>query len=130
MRVDTQEQAVAAVSAPVRPEPVREIRPVEAQKPVEKSGADQLAKKAGKPVNTEALTEAIELANKVMELTDRHLVFKMHEKSGRVQVSVVETGSQGEKVIRQIPSDKMLEMAAQFRESMHEAAGLLLNEIV
>ena len=130
MRVDAQEKALAVLSAPIRPEPVPTVKPVEARKTAEQHGAAQLAEQAGKPVSKEALTNAVELANKVMEITDRHLVFKMHEKSGQMQVSVVEAGSNGEKVIRQIPSDKMLEMAAQLRERMDQATGLLLNEIV
>ncbi len=133
MRVDAQEQAISVISAPTRPEPVQTVKPADTRvegKKTEAAGADQLAKQAEKPVGKEALTNAVELANKVMEITERHLVFRMHEKSGLVQVSVVEEGSRGEKVIREIPSDKMLEMAAQLREQMDQATGLLLNELV
>ncbi len=123
MRVEAQEKVLNVASIPVRPEPV-EPKAIKQEPRTEK-----LATQAGKPIDREALENAVELANKVMEITDRHLVFKLHEKSGRYQVSVVENGAGGEKIIRKIPSDKMLEMAAELREKMDQATGLLLNEL-
>ena len=58
----------------------------------------------------EKLTDRI---NRIMGLIEKRLQFKIHEKSGEVQVKVIdqETG----KVIEEIPANRLLDLMASFR---------------
>lgn len=82
-------------------------------------------------VNRNHLDSAAEIANRAMDIGSFGLQFRVHEDSGRVQVKVVDTETK--EVIREIPPEQMLEIAAQIKEmlnSLHEMVGVLVNELV
>jgi flagellar protein FlaG len=66
--------------------------------------------------------KAVEKANKVMQIQGRSLEFKIHEKTNEIIVRIVDTETK--EVVREIPSEKILDMFA----SMLELAGLLVDE--
>ncbi len=77
------------------------------------------------------LNEAVEISNRAMEIASFSLQFRIHEESGRVQVKVVDSAT--EEIIREIPPEYMLKIAASIKEmldNLHEMVGVLVNEIV
>ncbi|SHI81774.1 flagellar protein FlaG [Thermoclostridium caenicola] len=68
------------------------------------------------------LRKAVEKANKTMAIQNRYLEFRIHERTNEIIVRVVD--SETKEVIREIPSEKILDMFA----SMLEIAGLLVDE--
>lgn len=82
-------------------------------------------------VERNQLESAVQLSNQAMEIGSFGLQFRIHEDSGRVQVKVVDTETK--EVIREIPPEQMLEIAAQIKDmlnSLHEMVGVLVNELV
>jgi flagellar protein FlaG len=90
----------------------------------------------GNPVDERALQEenrvpqvsekiiigAVEKANKAMVTANRALEFSVHEKTKEIIVKVVDTETK--EVIREIPSEKILDMVA----NILEMAGILVDE--
>lgn len=72
--------------------------------------------------NSEYLRKAIERANKVIFGENRHFEFKLHEESNEVIVRLVdnETGE----VLREIPSEKLIEMV----ERIWELVGIIVDK--
>jgi len=73
-------------------------------------------------VSDSFLKKAVEKANQTMTMQNRYLEFKIHEKTNEIIVKVID--SETKEVIREIPSEKILDMFA----SMLELAGLLMDE--
>jgi flagellar protein FlaG len=65
---------------------------------------------------------AIEKANKAMVAASRELEFTIHEKTKEIMVKVIDTETK--EVIREIPSEKILDILA----NILEMAGLLVDE--
>ena len=73
----------------------------------------------------------MELSNQAMEFSSFALQFRIHDKSGLVQVKVLD--SETNEVIREIPPEQMLEIAADIAEmlkDLHKMVGVLVNELV
>ncbi|NLT94712.1 MAG: flagellar protein FlaG [Clostridia bacterium] len=70
----------------------------------------------------EEIIAAIEAANKHFEIFDKRLEFSIHEKTKQILVKIVDSNT--DEVIKEIPSEKILDMIA----NMMELAGLLVNE--
>ncbi|MCT4686251.1 flagellar protein FlaG [Vallitalea sp.] len=66
--------------------------------------------------------EAIEKANKHFKVYDRRLKFSIHEKTKQIMVKVINT--EDDSVIREIPSEKILDMVAK----LWEMAGIFVDE--
>lgn len=66
--------------------------------------------------------KAIEKANKHIRTFDRRLEFSIHDATKQIMVKVVNT--EDDSVIREIPSEKILDMVAH----MWEVAGILIDE--
>lgn len=66
--------------------------------------------------------EAIEKANKEIRTYDRRLEFSIHEETKEIVVKVIDTND--DTIIREIPSEKILDMVAK----MWEIAGLFVDE--
>jgi len=102
----------------------REMLPKEkTQEPMEKAFPGQVTK--------EQLDEAVEISNRAMEIASFSLQFRIHEESGRVQVKVVDSVTK--EILREIPPEHMLKIAASIKEmldDLHEMVGVLVNEIV
>lgn len=61
------------------------------------------------------LEKAVNGLNKTMEVIDRGLEFSIHEETNRIMVKVVDR-SEDEKVIREIPPEKLLDLIAEIRK--------------
>lgn len=89
---------------------------------------DETAKEMNIPgekrVNEEQLAKAIEKANKSFQPFDRRFERSIHEKTKTVMVKVINTIN--DEVIREIPSEKVLDMVAY----MLEVAGIIVDEKV
>lgn len=66
--------------------------------------------------------QAIEKANKEIRTFDRKLEFSIHEGTKEIVVKVIDT--KDDTIIREIPSEKILDMVAK----MWEIAGLFVDE--
>jgi flagellar protein FlaG len=81
-----------------------------------------IEKNTGMQVSEKFLINAIEKANRAMITANRALEFSVHEKTKEIMVKVVDTATK--EVIREIPSEKILDMVA----SILEMAGILVDE--
>lgn len=68
------------------------------------------------------IIQAIERANKHIRTYDRRLEFSIHDLTKQIMVKVINT--EDDTVIREIPSEKVLDMVAH----MWEVAGILVDE--
>lgn len=73
-------------------------------------------------VKEEEVIEAIEKANKQFKTFDRRLEFSIHEKTKQIIVKVIDTDD--DTVLREIPSEKILDMVAK----MWELSGIFVDE--
>lgn len=106
---------------------VKRLEPVE--KEIHHSNAMVAQKKNGNRHNEsspkateEDIIEAIESANKHFEIYDKRLEFSIHEKTKEILVKIIDSNT--DEVIKEIPSEKILDMIA----NMMELAGLLVDE--
>lgn len=68
------------------------------------------------------IIQAIERANKHFKTYDRRLEFSIHDATKQIMVKVIDTDT--DTVIREIPSEKILDMVAH----LWEMAGILVDE--
>lgn len=97
----------------------------------EDKSLETIEKASAGQVNLNQMESAAELSNRAMEIGGFNLQFRIHDESGRVQVKVVD--KETKEVIREIPPEQMLDIAAQIKEmlnSLHEMVGVLVNELV
>lgn len=73
-------------------------------------------------LSEKTIIEAIEKANKAITGINTQLEFSIHEKSKEIMVKVIDSDTQ--KVIREIPPEKILDMVA----TMLEMAGIIVDE--
>ncbi|TCT14045.1 flagellar protein FlaG [Natranaerovirga pectinivora] len=113
----------------MRIESMSNTMPVQSSKAVEsviKVGQDQQSKAQSNPqdkqVQERDIIHAIEKANKEIRTYDRKLEFSIHEGTKEIVVKVINTSD--DTVIREIPSERILDMVAK----MWEMAGLLVDE--
>lgn len=90
-------------------------------------GEDIVKMQQKKVQNTSAptekqLIEAVNAGNKELKKMETNLRFSIHEKTQQVMVKIV--NSDTEEVIREIPSEKILDLVA----SIMERAGILLDK--
>lgn len=69
-----------------------------------------------KEEHREQLDNAIEKLNKTAKLFNRSLKFTVHEATNRTMISVIDTDT--DKVIREIPEEKVLDMVAKMQECL------------
>ncbi|PKM52709.1 MAG: flagellar biosynthesis protein FlaG [Firmicutes bacterium HGW-Firmicutes-7] len=72
--------------------------------------------------NEHQVIKAIERANKHIRSFDRKLEFSIHDLTKQIMVKVIDT--ENDTVIREIPSEKILDMVAH----LWEVAGILVDE--
>ncbi len=70
------------------------------------------------------LIKLIEEANRSVKTYNRKLEFSIHEATKEIMVKVIDTSEEEDKVIREIPSEKILDMVAK----LWEVAGILVDE--
>ncbi|WP_129600311.1 flagellar protein FlaG [Anaerophilus nitritogenes] len=73
-------------------------------------------------IGEQELIKSIEKANKDLVLTDTSLQFSIHEKTKQVMVKIINNNNK--EVIREIPSEKILDMVA----AMIERTGLFVDQ--
>lgn len=71
-----------------------------------------------------AISKAVEQIQKLCDMFDRKLQFKVNEKTNRVVVKVIDTNT--EKVIREIPSEEIQRL----QERLKETVGLLFDKTI
>jgi len=80
------------------------------------------AKDTGYSEDKAHISEAIEKLKHTGEIFNRRLDFRIHEETHRVVVKVIDTET--DKVIKEIPPEQILELAARIQEMI----GLLVDE--
>lgn len=97
---------------------------VEAQKLLKLSPAENkdTSKIIETKVNQQELSSSIDRANKLLFKNNTHLKFQIHEKTKEVMVKIINDES-GE-VLKEIPTEKMLDMVAK----LWEIAGIFVDE--
>jgi len=76
------------------------------------------------------LETAVDTANKLLEISGFHTKFRVDEESDRIQVSLIDNNTQ--EVIRQIPSEQMLELSARIKEMLNtfsKMVGVFVDEL-
>lgn len=119
MRIDGMDAAkLIERSAEKPPVPIntsqRTSPAVEEKIPQEESKQAQLSERM--------IIGAIEKANKALVFSNRALEFSVHEKTKEIMVKVIDTETK--EVVREIPSEKILDMVA----NILEMAGILVDE--
>ena len=125
MRIDGMDASYKVPEFPAERQPAQ---PQIQQAPVEspqKAKADQKNPQeigSSPEANGRLVRMAVEKANKQMSIRETSLRFETHEKTGDMIVRIVDTNTK--EVIREIPSEKILDMVA----NMLEMAGILVDE--
>lgn len=125
MRIDkpneVSQEMVSKVPASVKrkTEELANKKPATTDKPVE--GGNQKDKSSADEAE---VIKAIEAANKSVKVYDRRLEYSIHEATHQIMIKVIDTSTPDETVIREIPSEKILDMVAK----MWELAGLFVDE--
>lgn len=95
------------------PKQLEKPKQLETQKQIDNSS---------KEVLEEDVLKAIKDANKNLQFTGNEFEFSIHEKTKQIMVKVINAVTK--EVVREIPSEKILDMVA----SMCETAGLFVDE--
>ena len=97
---------------------------VEANKVVKsKAKIHEMAKEQhSKVVDETKIIAAIEKANKSINMYNRKLEFSIHDATKEIMVKVIDTET--DEIIKEIPSEKILDMVAK----MWELAGIFMDE--
>jgi flagellar protein FlaG len=91
------------------------------------AGADEseTREKNGSFVQPDGIEAAIEAFNSRISIANRSTRFKVSEETGDIQIQIVDVRT--DEVIRSIPSDESLKIAARFRELAGNAVGALVD---
>ena len=117
MKIDGTDAVVKSPVISQTEQPVKVVQPD--SKPIAKENEET---GANYKVSEAFLRKAVEKANSTMVLYSRSLEFRVHERTHEIIVKVIDSDTK--EVIREIPSEKILDMFA----SMLEQAGLLVDE--
>lgn len=79
-------------------------------------------KKNEEKVSEDFIIKSIEETNEKLELADRKLEFSIHDKTKQIVVKVINT--KNNEVVREIPSEKILDLVA----NMLEQSGLVVDQ--
>ncbi|OPX94330.1 MAG: flagellar protein FlaG [Pelotomaculum sp. PtaB.Bin104] len=105
----------------VRSQGMLTVRPPEQTQISKESGTDE---KQNRELIEKKLEQAVEKLNKMAELFDFKLQFRVHKETQRIISKVIEPDSG--KVLKEIPSEKILDMISK----LEEMAGLIIDEYV
>lgn len=120
MRIDSMDAArLVERTAEKPPVPVNVSQRTVPNSTEEKSIAEENKSPA---LSEKTIIRAIERANKALVTSNRALEFSVHEKTKEIMVKVIDTETH--EVVREIPSEKILDMVA----NILEMAGILLDE--
>lgn len=109
--------------------PIQSIRPINQENQQQAGNEKKSNKLAHEQNNTEQnkfteeeMIKAIESANEKIELHDTRLEFSIHEKTKEIMVKIID--EKNDKVIKEIPPEKILDMIA----GLMELAGLIVDK--
>ncbi len=97
-----------------------ESSPIKNQKPQQVESV--LTPEENKAKSEHEVIQAIEKANKHIRMYDRRLEFSIHDATKQIMVKVIDT--ENNSVIREIPSEKILDLVAH----LWQVAGILVDE--
>lgn len=120
MRINGGDQKVADPIVQKSKAAGQEVQIFKAGKGLEKDTKPVSGGKSG--VSHEEIFRAIEKANEKVMVRNTELRFSVHERTKEIMIKVMNTETQ--EVIREIPSEKILDMVANFME----IAGLYVDE--
>lgn len=113
--------SVGRTDAPAPVQPVKQ-KPTAAQKQESHQVEAEVAAAKQSMEQEHQVIKAIEKANKHIRTYDRRLEFSIHDATKQIMVKVLNT--EDNTVIREIPSEKVLDMVAH----LWEVAGILVDE--
>lgn len=127
MRIDKANEVATNVQTQTQPQPVikrNSEKLAENQAKTQAKEKPEVVANEKKAVDETEVIKAIEAANKSVKVYDRRLEYSIHEGTHQIMIKVIDTSGDDEVVIREIPSEKILDMVAK----MWEVAGLLVDE--
>lgn len=86
--------------------------------------AQQQAPEEAKAAGSRLLPEAVKQLEQIVQAFDRNLKFQIHEDTHTLMVQVL--NSETKEVIREFPSEQILDMVAMFQKQL---AGLFVDEL-
>lgn len=101
-----------------------DINTIKNRKDIGEIGSQEVEIAENIQINEERLIQVIEQANKSVKTYDRKLEFSIHDRTKQIMVKVIDTSGSEEKIIREIPPEKVLDMVAK----LWEMAGILVDE--
>lgn len=120
MRIDAQHNS--SNCQPIRSETIKSVENHERE-----TSANLISQGEIKPEEKD-ITQAVNFIGKALKVTNSHLEFTLHERSGRYQIRIVEDGTS--EVLREIPAEQILEVSAMIKEKLDEMVGLLVDKVV
>lgn len=124
MRIDKPNEVSQEVVPKVAASVKRKAEEAENKRPITVDKNTEFGSKDKKQADEGEVIKAIEAANKSVKTFDRKLEYSIHEKTHEIMIKVIDTSGPEEIVIREIPSEKILDMVAK----MWELAGLFVDE--
>jgi flagellar protein FlaG len=121
MKIITNSVAEAQKTAHVSMEQKLDIKAREV-KSVKKIDPQEEAQKLGKNYSESELQKAVEEANKIIFRDDKRFEFKLHERTNRMIVKLVD--NETDEVVKEIPTEKILDLVA----SIWDLVGILVDE--
>ena len=97
----------------IKPQEIRSIKKIDPQQEIRKFGNNY--------TKTD-LEKAVEESNRLIFKNDRRFEFKVHERTGRYLVKLVD--NETDEVIKEIPPEKILDLVA----SIWDLVGILVDE--
>jgi flagellar protein FlaG len=121
MKIITNSVAETQKTAHVSMEQKLDIKAREV-KSVKKIDPQEEAQKLGKNYSESELQKAVEEANKIIFRDDKRFEFKLHERTNRMIVKLVD--NETDEVVKEIPTEKILDLVA----SIWDLVGILVDE--
>jgi flagellar protein FlaG len=119
--VDTRKEKLSVPSAPVTEKNLTQNQNLFPHQQVETEDVLE-------DITEQQLNEALSVVEQALTVNYSYLKIRFHEEAGRYQVTKVDQETQ--EVIREIPPERLLKLAAMIREKLAEALGLLVDETV
>jgi flagellar protein FlaG len=126
LKVEDQEKLVSKIV----PSTKLNIKGMEEQKKEARKKTNEKGTSEKLQTGKEELYKSVETANKMMTLSSYHLQFRVDKDSERIQVKLYD--NETDEVIREIPSDQMLELSAKIKElieTFQKLVGVFVDEI-
>lgn len=111
-----------AVITPFKAGNEQQPAPAASKKTTQESTRQNRGNDPGYAINEKVVSEAVGRLNKALEGSSRRFEYSVHKGTNEIMIKVIDDSTK--EVIREIPSEKILDMIAR----MMEMAGLLVDE--